>query len=219
MSDTLFDTTEIPAAPEIPAVQTADPVVPARKRKSYYVPVSQRVAADNKTAAKRAADRKAEKKAVRKGTVVTKKGIASLKIVAKAAAKKHAAKDEPKGASWSGEAVCSICHKPLSKHTSVQNGMGDTCANKIKLLPAGTTLEEHYEKLSADEVPEGYLKLKDAIAKLNDKNISTYRVLQAVGGDRMLRKPLNSHFKVVIVAGTRYINGASIKNYKDLIKV
>ena len=97
--------------------------------------------------------------------------------------------------------------------------MGDTCANKIKLLAPGTTLEDHYAKIMVDEIPEGYLKLKDAINKLKEKGISTYRIVQAIGGDRMLRKPLNGNFKVVIYMGTRYINGASVKNWKDLLKV
>lgn len=223
MSD-LFDPTAIPEAPVLDVTPTVVPTT--KKRKSYYVPVAERT--KEKSAAKREATaaKKAEL-AVREGkdAVVpnAKKRSALKKAAKKPTTKKIVAKlskpEADKGGGTSGEAVCSLCRKPLSRHTSVSAGMGEVCQGKIKLLPAGTTMEDHYEKITVWELPDGYIKLKDAIEKLNAKGISTYRVLQAIGGDRMLRKPINPNFKVVIFGRTRYINGACIKNWRDLEKV
>lgn len=113
---------------------------------------------------------------------------------------------------------CSICHKPLSRGTSVASGMGDICQHKMKLLPAGTTLEQHYENISLPDVPEGWVKLKDVVVKAKAKGVSTYRFVQAIGGDRMLRKPINKHFKVVIVDAVRYIDPVCLKHLGDLEK-
>jgi hypothetical protein len=223
----MFDPNTIPDAPELPQAVPSVPAAP-KKRKSYYVPVSQRVAADNKNAAKRAMERKAAKASARKSKKIGM--VASISKQADAFADKLKKKYPPKsakkaegkatsGSSATGETICSICHKPLSKHSSVEAGMGDTCANKIKLLAPGTTLEDHYEKLTVFDVPDGYIKLKDAFDKLREKGFSLHRLLQAVGGDRHLRKPLNPNFKVVFVGRVRYINGACLKNWKDLEKV
>lgn len=217
---TLFDSSAIPDAPELPVTPTVVPT--PKKRKSYYVPVAERT--KEKSAAKREATaaKKAEL-ALREGkdavVPTAKKRSALAKAAKKLTAKPTAAKKADKSDGANAEAVCSLCHKPLSRHTSVSAGMGEVCQGKIKLLPAGTTMEDHYENITVWELPDGYIKLKDAIEKLNAKGISTYRVLQAIGGDRMLRKPINSNFKVVIFGRTRYINGACIKNWRDLEKV
>lgn len=224
---TLFDPNAIPDAPELPVATLI--VSAPKKRKSYYVPVAER--AKEKSSAKREATaaKKAEL-AVREGkdAVVpnAKKRSALAKAIKKTitkdvtkTAKARSKPEADKGGGTSDEAVCSLCHKPLSRHTSVSAGMGEVCQSKIKLLPVGTTMEDHYEKITVWELPDGYIKLKDAIEKLNAKGISTYRVLQAIGGDRMLRKPINSNFKIVIFGRTRYINGACIKNWRDLEKV
>ena len=216
----LFDPTAMPEAPTLPTVV---PVVDVpKKRKSYYVPVAKKNAEADRSAVARAHDRKAAKKADKAAKKSLKAGLGI--VVPKKTTKtttKTTIKDKPARASKpaSDEAVCTICHKPLSKHTSVAQGMGDTCAMKIKLLPAGTTMEDHYEKLTVGDVPVGYIKLKDAIAKLNEKGITTHRIVQAIGGDRMLRKPLNNNFKVIFVGRVRYINGACLKNWRDLEKV
>ena len=114
---------------------------------------------------------------------------------------------------------CSICGKPLNRATSVEHGMGDICAGKMKLLPAGTTMADHYALLSLLEVPEGYILLKDAIVEAKAKKISGYRFLQACGGDRMLHAPFNANFKVVFVLGKRYIPKACLDDLKLLVKV
>ena len=173
-----------------------------KKRKAYYIPVSERLAERKKGTA----GKKVEKQ-IRLATVATK-------ILPKPKEQKEIA-----SVSGSEATECSVCGKPLSRHSSVENGMGEVCASKIKMLPAGTTLEDHYAKIMVDDIPEGYIKLKDAIAKLNEKGVSTYRIIQAIGGERMILKPLNSHFKVVMVNHVRYINNEAIRNWRELEKV
>ena len=229
---TLINPNEIPEAPQVADPAPASAPVEKPKRKSYYVPVAERH--KDKLAAKRD-DKKAKQAemALREGKDVpvltqhaaaakrkaAKKVDVSKSLAVKMAKKSVAKKPEPKSAKPSASAICSICSKPLSKHTSVEAGMGDTCAGRIALLPKGTSMEDHYESITKDDVPDGYIKLKDAVEKLKTKGISGYRVMQAIGGERMLRKPINSSFKVVMVAGTRYINGDCLKDWKDLVKV
>lgn len=137
----------------------------------------------------------------------------------KAKAKPQAAKQPAKAArSRSDEAICSMCGKPLSRHTSVEAGMGDICRMKLSWLPKGVTLEQHYERITVNDVPDGFIKFADAYAKAREKGTSGYRFIQAIGGDRMIRKPINSNFKVVIVKGVRYINRDSLKHLSDLEK-
>lgn len=200
------------------------------KRKSYYVPVAQRKDGSKKLKpyqqiteqtttqkarqAARRANRKTQKNeaALREGQPVK----TPSKSKPTAPTKKVQDKQTEKGANTS---ICSFCGKPLSRHSSVEQGMGDTCASKIKLLPKGTTIEEHYAGLTVPTLPAGYIKLKDAIAAARKKGISGYRFLQAIGGDRMLRPPLNSNFKTVLHNRTRYVNGNCLKHLDDLKKV
>lgn len=212
---TLFDENQIPTAPTSSPAPISKPDQPDKsKRKSYYVPVSQRVKEADKNAVKIAHERKlakAEDKAKKKAA----KDLANaIKPVARV---KPASKSSDKVSD--GTDVCSLCGKTLTRGTSISAGMGPDCAAKIKLLPAGKTLEDHYEAITEVEVPAGYIKLRDALKKINDKGISSYRLIQAIGGDRMLRKPLNSHFKVVLVNHVRYINGEALSNWKELEKI
>lgn len=116
-------------------------------------------------------------------------------------------------------ATCSVCGKPLTRPASAAQGQGDICAAKVKLLPAGETMADHYETLSVVEVPEGFMLLKEAIALARTKGCSGYRFIQACGGDRMLRPPFNEHFKVVFVQGKRYVSRQSLKDLECLKKV
>lgn len=212
----LLDEKEIPASPSVKVnVPTASD---KPKRKNYYIPVAQRNRQEAELLKKHSEEKKAAKKAQKQGKSEPKKSslVKNLKEVAKKAASKS--KKEESKSSRSGSDTCGFCGKPLSRHTSVQAGMGDVCQAKQKMLPKGTTLSDHYEGITKTSVPDGYIKLKDAIEFFNKKGISTYRVLQAIGGDRMIRKPVNGNFKVVLVKGVRYINGASKSHWNELIK-
>jgi hypothetical protein len=133
--------------------------------------------------------------------------------------KKEAPKEASKQAKGAMTKVCSFCGKPLSRHSSVEAGMGDVCNSKHKLLPAGMTIENYRSGLTEVDVPDGWIKLKEAIAKAKTKGVSGYRFLQACGGDRMLRKPLNKVFKVIYVDGARYIDSDCLKHLAELKKV
>lgn len=204
--------------------------------KDTSIPLADRIAAAK--AAREAEQKVGKKKAAASKAVAShptaKKAVAKIskaKPVVKAEPKKKAmAKTEPKKAApkkvevkghgrQTNTAVCSVCGKDLSRHSSVENGMGDTCAAKIKLLPKGVTLEQHYEGLTKTDVPDGWIKLSEAIAKAQSKGISGYRFIQACGGDRMIRKPINKFFQVAFVSGTRYINADCMKHLEDLKKV
>ena len=116
-------------------------------------------------------------------------------------------------------ATCSVCGKPLTRPASVSQGHGDICDAKVKLLPAGVTLADHYGNLTEAEVPEGFVLLKEAIAQARTKGCSGYRFIQACGGDRMLRPPFNEHFKVVFVQGKRYVSRLALQDLGLLVKV
>ena len=116
-------------------------------------------------------------------------------------------------------ATCSLCGKPLTRPFSASQGMGDICAGKIKLLPAGITMQEHYDNLTETEVPKDFVLLKEAIAAAREKGCSGYRFIQACGGDRMLRSPLNENFKVVFVAGKRYVSRKALQDLGCLKKI
>lgn len=106
------------------------------------------------------------------------------------------------------EKVCEVCGKPLSRHKSVSQGMGETCHTKLEALRARGFEDAQQLRAStiAKEVPAGWILLKDAINKAKKKQTSTYRFLQLIGGDRMAFKPYHKDFKVVFFAGARYIS-------------
>lgn len=186
------------------------------------------------------ADRNAEKKAAKAGTASPKKS--GLKQSKKAAvseavssvrrkiaetltgkgAKVKVNKQQTSQASANGSGKCSVCGKLLSRHSSVVNGMGETCAAQLKKLPAGySSLKEHYQSYSVtDEPGKDYIKLKEAVAIARSKGVSLYRFLIAVGGNRMLRPPLNKNFQIVVFKNTRYVPKASVtdKELKPLRK-
>lgn len=211
--------TSIPLAERIAAAKAAREAEQKRTRKTASVQAVASHPAAKKAVAKLAKTPSKKEPTVKKDKQVREiKKVAGKKIVVSSVSKK-----KETGSSGSGkaltEAICSICHKPLSRHTSVSQGMGDTCAAKIKMLPKGVTLEQHYESMIKTDVPDGWIKLSEAIEKARKKGISGYRFIQACGGDRMIRKPINSFFKVIFVANTRYINGECMKHLGDLEKV
>lgn len=163
----------------------------------------------------------AARKAAKKGDVPVKKG---KKISAAPAKKGKATKASSKASSNGSGAktgICSICHKPLSRHTSVENGIGETCANKMKLLPKGfDNFAEHYASyVVVDDPSKTHIKLKDAIAIAKGKGVSQYSFLIAVGGNRMLRPPLDKVFQITVYRNTRYVLKAAVTDKSlNLIK-
>lgn len=170
----------------------------------------------------RKAERKAAKVAKKAGVVkpIARKASKPAGKLSKAAMKVAKRKVEVKkaqtGKSASKTGICSFCGKPLSRHSSVENGMGDVCASKKALLK-GKSLEDHMASMTVyDEPGDKYISVKKAIEIARKKGISGYRVLIAMGGDRMLRKPFNSHFQVVIYKGQRYLPKSFQNHLKDI---
>jgi hypothetical protein len=88
-----------------------------------------------------------------------------------------------------------------------------------KKLPDGVTIEDHYASLRKKEVPEGWITLASAIKTAKaKKNISAYRFVQVIGGDRMLSKPFSKEFKVILVGHTRYISKECLARLDDIVK-
>ena len=114
---------------------------------------------------------------------------------------------------------CNVCGKPLTRVTSMEAGIGDICASKMKLLPVGTTMADHYALLQEVDVPEDFMLLKEAVQAAREKGCSGYRFIQACGGDRVLRSPFNANFRVVFVLGKRYVSRQSLKDLALLVKI
>jgi hypothetical protein len=208
------------AVPDMPAsVSTSTRGTRKGKKEKPYVAIKTQVArAHEKKLAKRAA------KADKKGGIVkpvagpVKKGAGPAKpatrkvLKAKAPSKKPVEKE---GSSSNGSnGKCSICGKLLSRHSSVSNGMGDTCAAKLKMLPKGfTDLKEHYQSFVVVDPPsKEYIKLKEAVDIARSKGVTLYRFLTAVGGNRMLRPPLNENFQIIVYKNCRYVPKASVSD-------
>jgi hypothetical protein len=221
-SGLLSTTIKIPPPPPAVAPKPVTPptpkVVPAIQEMNA---AGQRIANKKaQMAAKKAAggDPKLESKAVKVAKVLATPKVAKAKPAKKAikpakkadpkvAPKKAATKAAPKKAGAGlGSPTCSICGKLLTRPDSMKSGMGDVCAGHIKQLPAGTTLEQHYAKITMKEVPEGWIPLAEAIVAASKKGVSGYRFLQVCGGDRLITAPLSKEFKVVFVRGKRYIS-------------
>lgn len=142
---------------------------------------------------------------------------ASLKASKPKAAKKPA-KGKASARSAADEGVCSVCGKPLSRHSSVQNGMGDVCAEKTGIAQSMgyETVSEHYDSLKVEELPKGYMKLRDAVDFAKKNGVSGYAMQKAWGGNRMLGEPLNKDFKVIVFKNARYIPVTFKKHLKSL---
>jgi hypothetical protein len=204
-STSLLDGIDLPEtgspAPKVSTPQEAAPKAPSRKRKEkpYNQLKTVTAHADNKKAAKKIV------KAGKKEPVIKK---APAKKIVKASPKK-VSKPEPSSSSGAKAANCSFCGKPLSRHSSVVNGMGDVCAKKRTLL-GGKSLAEHRESMIVTELPEGFIHLREAARIANKKGVTTYQFLIAIGGNGAVRPPLNADFKIVFFKNTRYISKKAV---------
>jgi|WetSurMetagenome_2_1015567.scaffolds.fasta_scaffold77455_4 hypothetical protein len=208
------------AKKEAPAeVEKATPRKRTRAKPYEQIKTQVQIAHERKLARK-------EAKANGKGVV---KPIAGKKRVTGKASPVKAVKASPKkgkkgelptatgtGVSKGGE-KCSMCGKRLTRGTSIQDGMGPDCARQIKRLPAGVTMEQHYEDLIVMELPKGYIKLKEAFKIVHQKGASGYQFMIACGGNRAMRPPLNDNFKMIFFKHTRYVPKASVSD-KELAR-
>ena len=133
------------------------------------------------------------------------------------------AKETPKSSGGKKSVHCEICGKPLTRSESMNAGVGDVCAHKLGKLAAGVTLEDHIQSHTVAELPEGYIKVKDAHAELmrtkKKHGISGYRFNQGYGGNSLMMEPVNEHFRVVFYKGARWIPASCLNHLEDLRKI
>lgn len=169
------------------------------------------------------ADEHPKKKAAKRKA--TRKAAKQPKTAPKRSAKPKPVDKDASSAKNSADTHCSICGRALSKPTSTDQGMGDVCAGRHQKLNAlgVDSMQEHLENNTVLELPDGYMKVKDAHAEVirtkKNHGISGHRFIQAFGGNGLLLPPFNEHFKVVFYKGTRYIPASCLNYLDDLRKV
>lgn len=224
-SDTLETSVKIE---EAPSPKEEAPKVRTRRKAKPYEQLTQmgRLHEEKKAAqkAKRNTGKEPVKKALdtKKVKTLTGKGAKiklNGKVPSKASSKK---KDKPSKASdrldasahgvAHGGEKCRLCGKRLTRGTSITAGMGPECARQTKRLPAGVTMQDHWDGFKVVEAPKGYIKLQEAVKIARSKGVSGYSFMIAIGGNRMLRPPLNENFKIVVFKNTRYVPKASVSD-------
>ena len=125
-------------------------------------------------------------------------------------------KQEPEKGGGSVFGACSYCGKPLTRPSSVAQGMGDFCAHNKGALPSGVSREEHIAGLTVTELPKGYVLLKTVYLAAREAGYSGSRLIQATGGNGGIRPALNEHFKIVFFKAKRYMPGSALKHLADL---
>lgn len=81
---------------------------------------------------------------------------------------------------------------------------------KFGRVREGLTEEQILEqrtKLTADEVPDGYVKLAEVSNACRAAGIPVSKLVRATGGDRAMNPPADPIFQVVYVGRTRYLPG------------
>jgi hypothetical protein len=212
----LFDQDEIP---EVPIVS-----VPAPSVKQATEQLTAVGAAHARKAAAKADKQKAKIAkviATAKAKAHTHAGTVIIPGSKKAAPKKVPAPKtaQPLAKRGSLASHCSICGKPLTRETSIVQGMGDTCAGHVKKLPAGTTLGQHYASLQLKDLTPDWVGLDVLVQAANKKGVSTYRVFQCIGGDRLLDAPLAPVFKVKFYNHKRYVSKDALKSIDLMQKI
>ena len=89
---------------------------------------------------------------------------------------------------------CSVCGKPLSFDKEI-----------------GATCKEHAGKLrkysvTADEVPEGYVRMSIVCRLANEQGISTPALVRAAGGDAATKPLLDPVFQVTYVGRSKWLH-------------
>jgi RNA polymerase-binding transcription factor DksA len=206
---------EIPEAPEM---SKPIPGTPEDTRKlSRYM--------RNKLEAERLAKHVEAKKAAKRASKTGSKPDGKLSKRAYKVAQHKAAvkqilnkKQEPEAEKGGGSlyGACSFCGKPLTRPSSIAQGMGDFCAHNKGALPAGVSRDEHIASLTVTELPKDYVLLGEVYRAAIKAGYSGSRVIRATGGNGGIRPPLNEHFKIVFYKAKRYISSSALKHLKDL---
>ncbi|HPC26718.1 MAG TPA: DUF6011 domain-containing protein [Paludibacteraceae bacterium] len=128
-------------------------------------------------------------------------------------------KETPKKASPEEQAmpassVCSICGKPLTLPSSIQQGMGNICANHSKIL-GNVSPQEHRKSLVLESLTDEWIPLKEYLAAGKAIGITPCRLMNAAGGDRALRKPLHPSFQIRYFGNRRYVHRSALEHLEE----
>jgi len=200
--------------PEAPAVETKGKTLVSKPLSRYMKNKLEQAKLSEHTVAKQAA-----KRAVRKGSKPDGKlSKRAHKVAVHTAAVKLILKqDKPENErSGSNYGACSFCGKPLTRPSSIAQGMGDFCAHNKGALPGGMSREKHIASLTVTELPKGYVLLKEVYLAARKAGYAGSRLIQATGGNGGIRPPLNEHFKIVFFKAKRYMPGSALKHLADL---
>lgn len=112
--------------------------------------------------------------------------------------------------------TCKFCGKPLTRQSSIVQGMGDVCDAHHQEL-RGKTLTEHYSDKTFSEAPDlsVWMRLDAAIKIAAEHGISGHRFMQVCGGDRAIRKPLLPVFEIRFYKHVRYIRKECLKHLDE----
>jgi len=102
---------------------------------------------------------------------------------------------------------CTHCGKWLVRDESVERGEGDHCFHLFdELGHTAASLSEHRKSMTADEVPEGWVKVASLHRICVQEGIPVAALVKAFGGDRTLSGPLHPKFNPLYVGNARWLD-------------
>ena len=102
----------------------------------------------------------------------------------------------------------------LSDPDSVAAGMGEVCRGHAGLF-SGNNLREHYASVSIEELPDDMIPISQLIKAAKAIGISKHRMVEVLGGDRALRKPLLPIFQVHYYKHYRYVKKEALEHLEE----
>jgi len=111
-------------------------------------------------------------------------------------------------------ARCTRCGRILSDPDSVAAGMGEICRGHAGLF-SGNNLREHYASVSIEELPDDMIPISQLIKAAKAIGISKHRMVEVLGGDRALRKPLLPIFQIYYYKHYRYVKKEALEHLEE----
>src|SRR3989304_3359066 len=74
------------------------------------------------------------------------------------------------------------------------------------------------QRLTRDEVPQGYVKMSEVGDAVKKANIPVSKLVRATGGDRGINPPADPVFQVTFVGRTRYLSPDVLTKGLELLK-
>lgn len=128
--------------------------------------------------------------------------------------RKRFQKPEEPSAPVKETARCARCGRVISDPDSVAAGMGEICRGHSGLF-SGNNLREHYASVSIEELPDDMIPISQLIKAAKAIGISKHRMVEVLGGDRALRKPLLPIFQVHYYKHYRYVKKEALEHLEE----